>query len=41
MTPENVKLLIDTIGAVVIIAMIGGFAIWSVKYVLEKDRRDD
>lgn len=36
MTPENINHLIDTIGAIAIIAMIGGFTIWS-----WKDDKDD
>ena len=41
MTPDNVALLIDTLGAIAIIGMIGGFAIWAEKHASKKDRRDD
>lgn len=41
MTPENVALLIDTLGAIAIIGMIGGFAIWSDKHVSKDDGKHD
>lgn len=41
MTPENVKLLIDTIGSIAFIGMILGFAIWFEKHASEEDRSDD
>lgn len=41
MTPDNIKLLIDTIGAVAMFAIFTGFTIWLIKYVCEEDGRDD